>query len=102
MIHRSDRCKAVVVKLLVEDGGVVERTGPGAAFDLQAVVTREITLNGSCSSQGEYDVCLDMIARRKINVDALLSAVAPLSEGADWFDRLYEGEPGLLKVMLQP
>ncbi len=89
----------------VRKGGQVTLVGNLAAnveFPLQAVVTREITLNGSCSSQGEYDVCLDMIARRKINVDALLSAVAPLSEGAEWFDRLYEGEPGLLKVMLQP
>ena len=28
-----------------------------------------------------------MIARGKINVDALVSAVAPLSKGAAWFNR---------------
>jgi L-iditol 2-dehydrogenase len=30
------------------------------------------------------------------------SAVAPLAEGAAWFDRLYRQEPGLLKVVLKP
>jgi L-iditol 2-dehydrogenase len=43
-----------------------------------------------------------MIARREVNVDAILSAEAPLSEGAAWFRRLYEKEPGLIKVVLQP
>ncbi len=34
--------------------------------------------------------------------DALISAVAPLSEGPAWFGRLRHGEPGLMKVILQP
>jgi L-iditol 2-dehydrogenase len=32
----------------------------------------------------------------------LISATAPLSEGAAWFERLYNREPGLLKVVLTP
>jgi L-iditol 2-dehydrogenase len=89
----------------VRKGGQVTLVGnlaPNVELPLQAVVTRELTLNGSCGSQGEYDACLDLIARGKINVDALLSARAPLAEGAGWFDRLYAGEDGLFKVMLQP
>lgn len=89
----------------VRKGGQVTLVGNLAAnidFPLQAVVTREITLNGSCGSQGEYDACLDLIARGKINVNALLSGVAPLADGASWFNRLHEGEAGLLKIMLQP
>jgi L-iditol 2-dehydrogenase len=43
-----------------------------------------------------------MIARKEINVEAILSAEAPLSEGADWFKRLYDNEPGLIKVVLKP
>jgi threonine dehydrogenase-like Zn-dependent dehydrogenase len=39
---------------------------------------------------------------RAINVDPLISALAPLSDGADWFNRLYAREPGLMKVILQP
>jgi L-iditol 2-dehydrogenase len=43
-----------------------------------------------------------MIARGAVNVDALISAVVPLAEGARWFERLYKGESGLLKVILTP
>ena len=69
---------------------------------LQSVVTREITLYGSCASCGEYRACLDMIARGAIDVDTLISAVVPLAEGAQWFQRLYRQEEDLLKVMLSP
>jgi L-iditol 2-dehydrogenase len=75
---------------------------PHVDFPLQAVVTREITLNGSCASQGEYEASLNLIASGAIKVDPLLSAAVPLAEGAEWFERLYKGEAGLLKVMLQP
>ena len=81
---------------------LVGNLSPTVEFAVQSVVTRELTLYGSCSSSGEYPACLDMIARGTINVDALISAVAPLSDGAAWFDRLYGSEPGLLKVVLQP
>jgi L-iditol 2-dehydrogenase len=43
-----------------------------------------------------------MIERGAVNVDAMRSAVAPLSEGAAWFDRLYRKERGLMKVILKP
>ena len=43
-----------------------------------------------------------MIAAGRINVDALISATAPLAEGASWFERLYNKEPGLMKVVLKP
>jgi hypothetical protein len=42
------------------------------------------------------------MAQGTVNVDHLTSAIAPLSEGALWFQRLYDGEPGLLKVILKP
>lgn len=69
---------------------------------LQALVTREISVYGSCASAGEYPACLDMIARRTVDVDSLLSATPPLSDGDTWFKRLYDQEPGLLKVVLVP
>jgi threonine dehydrogenase-like Zn-dependent dehydrogenase len=73
-----------------------------ADFPLQSVVTRELTLYGSCASSGEYPACLDMMARGAVNVAPLISATAPLSEGASLFQRLYEREPGLMKVILTP
>ena len=81
---------------------LVGNLSPTTEFLLQSVVTRELTLYGSCASRGEYPACLDMINRGAINVDALISAVAPLAEGASWFKRLYDGEPDLLKVILTP
>jgi threonine dehydrogenase-like Zn-dependent dehydrogenase len=90
---------------LVRKGGTVTLIGnvsPMVELPLQSVVTREITLYGSCGIAGEYPVVLDLMARKKIDVRALVSAVAPLSEGAAWFDRLYKREAGLLKVVLEP
>ena len=86
-------------------GGAVTLVGnvaPKIEFPLQTVVTRELELQGSCASAGEYAACLEMMARGDIEPVPLLSAVAPLTEGAAWFDRLYRKEPGLLKVILKP
>ena len=81
---------------------LVGNLAPAAEFPFQAVVTRELSLLGSCASRGEYPAGLDLMARGAIRVDALISAVAPLAEGAAWFQRLYDREPGLLKVVLTP
>jgi L-iditol 2-dehydrogenase len=72
-------------------------------FPLQAVVTREIALLGSCGSAGEYPLCLDLLARGVIQTGSLVSAVVPLHEGAEWF-RTLSGPDGAsyLKVILQP
>ncbi len=86
-------------------GGTVTLVGnlaPKVELPLQSVVTRELSLLGSCASCGEYGACLEMIARGGIRVAPLLSAVAPLEEGAAWFERLYRNEPGLFKVLLAP
>jgi L-iditol 2-dehydrogenase len=89
----------------VRKGGTVILVGnisPVVSIPLHLVVTRQIRLQGSCAICGEYPAVLEMIARREINVDALLSAEVPLSEGAEWFKRLYNKEPGLVKVVLIP
>jgi len=89
----------------VRKGGSLTLVGnitPEVSLPLQAVVTRELTLNGSCASQGEYPTCLELIARGEVNVDALISATAPLAEGAEWFKRLYNNQEGLMKVILTP
>jgi L-iditol 2-dehydrogenase len=89
----------------VRKGGQVTLVGnfsPKVELPLQAVVTRELALHGSCASQGEYPACLAMLARGVVQVDPLMSAVAPLAEGAAWFQRLYAGGEGLLKVILRP
>jgi len=81
---------------------LVGNVTPVVDFPLQVVVTRELTVRGSCASRGEYPACIDMLARGALDPAPLISALAPLSEGAAWFDRLYRKEPGLLKVVLKP
>ncbi|HSH19254.1 MAG TPA: galactitol-1-phosphate 5-dehydrogenase [Draconibacterium sp.] len=75
---------------------------PEVTIPLQKIVTTELSLLGSCAINGEYELVLDLLASGKISVDKMISAVAPLSEGAAWFDRLYNKEPGLNKVILVP
>ena len=86
-------------------GGAVVLVGnlaPQVEFPLQSVVTREITLFGSCASAGEYPKCIELMDKGAIKVSPLISAQATLEEGAEWFDRLYAKEAGLMKVILQP
>jgi L-iditol 2-dehydrogenase len=81
---------------------LVGNLAPMVDLPLQAVVTRQLTLAGSAASCGQYPACLNMMARGQINPAAIISAVAPLSEGAAWFDCLYRADENLLKVILEP
>lgn len=86
-------------------GGILTLIGNLAShvnLPLQTVITGEFTLKGSCASRGEYPACLDLIASGAVDVDSLITAVAPLAEGERWFQRLYQKEKGLLKVILEP
>lgn len=86
-------------------GGRVVLVGnaePRVEIPLQAVVSRQITLLGSCASAGEYPESLELIASGKVNVTRFISAEAPLEEGARWFGRLRSREKGLMKVVLTP
>jgi L-iditol 2-dehydrogenase len=86
-------------------GGSVTLVGnvaPKVEFPLQVCVTRELSIYGSCASAGEYPACIEALANGEIEAAPLLSAIAPLAEGPQWFDRLYRKEPGLVKVILQP
>jgi threonine dehydrogenase-like Zn-dependent dehydrogenase len=69
---------------------------------LQKVVTGELRILGSCAIRGEYDVILKLLEDKRLTVDDQISAVAPLSEGAEWFRKLYNKEGNLKKVILVP
>jgi L-iditol 2-dehydrogenase len=89
----------------VRKGGTVTLIGnitPKIELPLQQVVTREIRLQGTCGSAGEYPACIDLLVKGMIKVDPIISAKVPLAEGASWFNRLYQHEPNLMKVILQP
>jgi len=89
----------------VRKGGAVTLVGnvsPNVEIPLQAVVTRELMLYGSCASSGEYPECIDLLASGAVDVTPLISARATLEEAPRWFERLYRRESGLMKVVVQP
>jgi L-iditol 2-dehydrogenase len=89
----------------VRKGGAVTLVGnltPEVQLPLQSIVTRELSLHGTCGCSGEYPECIDLVARGAVRVEPMISALAPLEDGADWFARLYGQEAGLMKVVLQP
>jgi (R,R)-butanediol dehydrogenase/meso-butanediol dehydrogenase/diacetyl reductase/L-iditol 2-dehydrogenase len=90
---------------IVRKGGSVTLIGnvsPHVEIPLQAVVSRQLSLLGSCAISGEYPIALDLMARKKINVKSLISKTAPLREGPQWMEKLYKREGNLLKVVLIP
>jgi L-iditol 2-dehydrogenase len=90
---------------LLRKGGTITLLGnlsPEVPIPMQTVVTKQLRLQGSCAINGEYPEILDLISRGQLNMEAILSAEAPLSDGAAWFERLYNKEKGLMKVILKP
>jgi L-iditol 2-dehydrogenase len=86
-------------------GGTVVLVGnvsPLIELPLQLVVTRQLRLQGSCSSAGSYPEAIRLVAEGRVDLSCFVSRVAPLSEGVEWFHRLHEREPGLVKVVLTP
>lgn len=89
----------------VRKGGTVTLVGNIEAqveFPLQAVVTRQIRLQGSAASSGEYPRAIELLASRQIDVSPLISEVVPLERSADAFDRLYRKVPNLIKIVVTP
>ena len=89
----------------VRKGGTVTLIGnitPKIELPLQPVVTRQIRLQGSCASSGEYPACIELLAAGAIRVGPMISARTPLDDAPGWFDRLYRHEPNLMKVIVQP
>ncbi|UCD50493.1 MAG: galactitol-1-phosphate 5-dehydrogenase [Phycisphaerales bacterium] len=83
---------------LVAVGNLAKET----EFNLQELVSRELTFTGSYASSGEFRTCIDLIASGRINVEPLVSEVAPLEAGPTVFERLHKAEENLLKIILEP
>jgi L-iditol 2-dehydrogenase len=89
----------------VRKGGTVTLVGnisPTVTLPLQRAVTRQIRLQGSCASAGEYPQAIAWMSSGKIRVKPLITAIAPLEEGPQWFARLHAREANLMKVVLTP
>lgn len=89
----------------VRKGGSVTLVGnvaPTIELPLQSVVTREITLRGTCGCNREYPACIALMESGAIKVEPLITAKIPLDQGPEWFSRLYAGDPDQMKVVVCP
>lgn len=89
----------------VRKGGHVTLVGnisPTIQLPLQSVVTREISLQGTCGCNGEYPQCIELMRSGAIDVAPLITAQITLSEGPAWFKRLHDGDPSQMKVVVRP
>lgn len=89
----------------VRKGGAVCLVGnvsPTIELPLQSVVTREISLHGTCGCNGEYPQCIDLMSNGAINVAPLITSKISLGDSPKWFERLYEGDPEQMKVVICP
>ena len=90
---------------VVRKGGTVTLIGnitPEVKLPLQKVVSREIRLQGTAASAGEYPQAMELMMSGAIDVKPLITAVAPLGDGPQWFARLHAREPNLMKIVLAP
>jgi L-iditol 2-dehydrogenase len=90
---------------ITKTGGTVVAVGnlqKETEFNLQELVSRELTFTGSYASAGEFRTCIGLIASGKMAVAPLVSEVLPLEEGPAAFKRLLDGKENLLKIILEP
>jgi L-iditol 2-dehydrogenase len=102
-VGRNETVQAAIGS--VRKGGCVTLVGnitPEVTLPLQKVVSRQIRLQGSCASAGEYPKAIELMANGAIDVKPLLTAIVPLEEGPAWFERLHAREANLIKVVLTP
>ena len=102
-VGRQETVEAAIAS--VRKGGTVTLIGnlaPQVTLPLQAVVSRQLRLQGTAASAGEYPQAIEAIGSGAIRVQPLITAVAPLAEGPRWFERLHAGEANLMKVVLTP
>ena len=81
---------------------LIGNISPEVKIPLQVVVSRQIRLQGSCASSGEYPQAMQLLASGAIQVEPLITAVTALAEGPEWFHRLHKREPNVMKIILDP
>lgn len=85
-------------------GGLCVWVGNSAKMielDMQAVVTREVEIKGTYAyTHAAFGEALDILAAGRLNLDPLISRVAPMKEGPVLFEALAQGNSELIKVIL--
>lgn len=88
------------------NGGNITWIGNNARtveVDMQGIVTREMSVRGSYGfDEKDFAAAISALATGRLNVDAMVEAVAPLEDGPEIFRSLASGETDLVKTVLKP
>ena len=90
---------------ITRTGGHVTWIGNSALMievNMQDVVTRELTVQGSYGFNTEFPASIQALARGRIDVEPLIEQITTLEEGPSYMDRLAKGELEMAKVILEP
>ncbi len=100
----SESALALCVQALAKGGALtlIGNVLPSVAFPLQAVVVKELTLYSAMAANDELPRCVDLLASGAVDVQPLISMVAPLADGAACFARLHSRDRSLIKIVLAP
>lgn len=72
-------------------------------IDMIYLITRQLTIHGSCAANGENAEILNWLKEKKIRTDYVVSAVVPMSEAPELILKIYHKEiADFHKLILQP
>jgi len=90
---------------LVRKGGQIFLIGlcvEPVETDFMTVVLGELSIEGSFLARAEFPAALDLIAQRRVDVEALVSHEVPLEEAVSGgFARLEEPDSGAVKILVR-
>jgi L-iditol 2-dehydrogenase len=83
--------------------GIEFGEGANLTFDVNDFHFKKLQLRASHAIPNHYfPIALDLLARRAVDPDVVISHVLPLSEYADAFARLREAQQAVSKIVLTP
>ena len=90
----------------VKPGGTIILVGVAtSAITIPTVVSvmGEVKIQGAIAyTKHEFDICLWLIASKKIDVQKYIDAVIPLEDAQKAFERLTSGEDDAIKIIFKP
>ena len=92
--------------MAVKPGGTIVlvgvATGPVSIPTVMAVLG-EVTIKGAIAyTEKEFETCIDLIARKSLDVDKYIDDIVPLEDAQKSFERLTSGTDSAVKIIINP
>lgn len=92
--------------MTVRPGGTIVLVGVSSepvTTPLVVGVMREVTIQGAIAyTPSEFDICLNLIASKKLNVTKYVDDLVPLEAAQESFERLTSGKDSAVKIIFKP